>query len=178
MQIEKAAPRDLSAIADIYEAIHDGEEAGRTTIGWVRGVYPTKETAAEALKRGDLFAGKENGSVVAAAIINQRTEEEYQYGAWRFPAPENQVMVLHTLAVSPAQTGKGYGRQFVRFYEMYALAHGCLYLRMDTNERNAKARAMYRRYGYEEVGIVPCVFHGIGNVNLVLLEKYLPKTDG
>ena len=37
---------------------------------------------------------------------------------------------------------------FVEFYEQYALSNGCPYLRIDTNERNARARAMYKKLGY------------------------------
>ena len=44
---------------------------------------------------------------------------------------------------------------------------------MDTNARNIKARAMYRKLGYEEIGVAPCRFNGIEGVQLVLLEKYL-----
>ena len=44
---------------------------------------------------------------------------------------------------------------------------------MDTNAINAAARAMYAKLGYREADIVPCVFNGIPNVNLVLLEKKL-----
>ena len=32
---------------------------------------------------------------------------------------------------------------------------------------------MYRRHGYREVGIVPTVFNGIPDVQLVLLEKQI-----
>lgn len=35
----KATHDDLDAIAAIYERTHDEEEAGRTTIGWVRSIY-------------------------------------------------------------------------------------------------------------------------------------------
>ena len=34
---------------------------------------------------------------------------------------------------------------------------------------------MYKKYGYTEIGIVPTVFNGIEDVQLVLLEKYLGK---
>ena len=37
------------------------------------------------------------------------------------------------------------------------------------------ARAMYKKHGYTEIGIVPTVFNGIEDVQLVLLEKYLGK---
>ena len=48
-----------------------------------------------------------------------------------------------------------------------------LCLRMDTNAKNENARRFYKKLGYSEVGIVPCVFNGIDGVNLVLLEKKL-----
>ncbi|MBQ0005716.1 MAG: GNAT family N-acetyltransferase, partial [Clostridiales bacterium] len=79
--------------------------------------------------------------------------------------------VLHTLVIDPAAARKGYATQFVDFYENYAREQGAPYLRMDTNERNTRARALYRKLGYEEIGIVPCVFNGIEGVQLVLLEK-------
>ena len=59
------------------------------------------------------------------------------------------------------------------FYEDLARKNGCTELRMDTNERNASARALYRNLGYREVSIVPCAFNGIPGVQLVCLEKTL-----
>lgn len=32
---------------------------------------------------------------------------------------------------------------------------------MDTNVRNAGARKLYDKLGYEEIGIVNCIFNGI-----------------
>ena len=63
------------------------------------------------------------------------------------------------------------------FYEEYARAHGCTELRMDTNAINTKARRLYNKLGYEEMGIEENTFNGIPNVRLVCLEKYLAKTD-
>ena len=44
---------------------------------------------------------------------------------------------------------------------------------MDTNEKNTNARKLYKKLGYKEPGIVPCVFNGIDGVQLVCLEKTL-----
>ncbi len=44
---------------------------------------------------------------------------------------------------------------------------------MDTNVVNMRARQMYANLGYDEVGVVDCVFNGIPEVKLVCLEKYL-----
>ena len=165
--------QDIDAVAQIYEAVHDAEEAGALCIGWDRSVYPVRQTALAALAREDLFVEEEEGAVVAAAIINQTQVPEYALCPWEYPAQENEVMVLHTLVVDPQAKGRGYGSRFVAFYEAYALEHGCRYLRMDTNERNASARALYRNLGYREVSIVPCAFNGISGVQLVCLEKTL-----
>lgn len=174
MIFRKATINDISAIAQIYERIHTEEEAGRTSIGWIRGIYPTQATAEAALARGDLFAAEDSGRVIGAAIINRQQVDVYAEGNWEYPAPDSEVMVLHTLVIAPESMGRGCGPQFVKFYEEYAAAQGCGYLRMDTNARNARSRALYKKLGYREIGTVPCVFNGIPGVPLVLLEKKLP----
>ena len=173
MMIRKAIPADISDVAAIYEKIHTDEEAGRTTIGWLRGVYPTQATAEAALVRGDLFVLEDDGRLGGAAIINQSQCDGYETANWEYPAQDSDVMVLHTLVIDPSVAHRGFGRAFVSFYEQYASEQGCKYLRMDTNVKNARARAMYEKLGYREIGIIPTTFNGITGVNLVLLEKAL-----
>jgi len=173
MNIRKAQQKDLPWVAAIYEEIHTEEENGHTTIGWIRGVYPTLHTAQASLERDDLFVLEEDGRILGAAVINQQQVDVYADGQWQDDPPAAEVMVLHTLVISPSSARMGYGKQFVHFYEQYALANGCRFLRMDTNARNLRARAMYQKLGYREAGIVNCVFNGIPGVGLVLLEKRL-----
>ena len=175
MTFRKATMRDLNRIAEIYSEIHDAEEAGRAVIGWVRAIYPTRATAETAIREGIMYVEEADGHIVAAAKIDQTQVSEYADAAWTQDAPDERVLVLHALVVSPAEAGKGYGSAFVRFYEETARERGCPYLRMDTNERNATARALYRRLGYAEIGIVSCVFNGIPDVRLVCLEKTLSE---
>lgn len=172
-RIRKGTQDDIKQIAGIYDRILTEEESGRTVIGWVRGVYPTANTAQEALDAGELFVLEDEGKVQAAARINRLQVPEYANAKWEYDAPEDRIMVLHTLVVDSVAGGHGYGSGFVDFYEKYALEQGCPYLRMDTNEKNAAARRLYARLGYKEIGIVDCVFNGISNVRLVCLEKAL-----
>lgn len=173
MEIRKAQKTDIDRIEEIYEKIHDDEEKGLITIGWIRNIYPIRKTAEDALQRDDLFVMVDEGNIVAAAVINQIQVAEYQYAAWKHPASDKEVMVLHCLVVDPDCKNKGYGKAFVAFYEDYARQHHCTALRMDTNARNTRARNLYQHLNYEEIGIVTCVFNGIPNVQLVCLEKYL-----
>lgn len=170
--IRKATKNDIDAVAGIYEAILDKEDQREEKIiGWVRGIYPTEDTALDALSRGTLFVLEDNGKIVAAAKIDQQQVPEYAECSWQFDVSDDQVMVMHTLVVHPENSNKGYGKAFLDFYEEYALENGCRYLRIDTNKKNTVARSMYKRRGYNEVGIVPCSFNGIKDVYLVCLEK-------
>ena len=174
--IRKATVADLDVIEAIYDAIHAQEEAGEVTVGWQRGVYPTRFTAAAAIECGDMFvelSDEDDGVVVASARINQEQVPEYADATWEHDAPPERVLVLHTLTVDPAAGGHGYAKRFVAFYEELACEMNCPYLRMDTNERNTRARALYKKLGYTEPDIVPCVFNGIPGVQLVCLEKKL-----
>ena len=169
--IRRAEPGDIPFVAAIYEAIHDREERGEVTIGWQRGVYPTADTARAAIDAGEMFVLKVEDRVAASARVNRQQMPAYAEVQWRYPARDDQVMVLHTLTVDPAMQGRGLARQFLEFYESYARESGCTALRIDTNAKNAAARAMYARHGYIESGIIPCEFNGIPGVRLVCMEK-------
>ena len=173
MLIRKASESDLSRVADIYAAIHTEEEAGRARIGWQREIYPTFDTARAAWQRDDLFVLEEDGSILGAAIINQIQVDVYGDAPWEYKTGDDAVCVLHTLVVDPSAGRRGLGMAFVRYYEDYAREHGLMELRMDTNEINHRARQMYQKLGYREIAVVPTVFNGIPNVNLVLLEKHI-----
>ena len=173
MDIRKAQKNDLDAVEAVYDAQHTAEEAGKSTVGWIRGVYPTRATAQAALDRDDLFVLCEDGLVRGTAIINQIQVDVYAGAPWQYSAPDDRICVLHTLVIDPACAGRGLGTRFVAFYEDWARAHGCPELRMDTNARNSIARAFYKGLGYREIAVVPTTFNGIPGIDLVLLEKNL-----
>lgn len=169
--IRKATGKDIDGIAAIYNKVLDQEEQGHASIGWERGVYPTKDTALLALERGDLFVYEQDGQLLATAIINHRQMDSYAKGNWKVKANDDEVMVLHTLVVDPDFSGRGIGKEIVAYYERYAKEQGCKDLRMDTQAKNKAARNLYHHLGYEEIGIIPCDFNGIQGISLVLLEK-------
>lgn len=176
--IRKATWDDLDAIERLYDEMHDAKDAGLIITNWKRGIYPSRATAEAALERDDLFVMEENGRIIGSGIINQAQLGIYAGAAWKHRVPDEQVCVLHTLMISPAEQRKGHAREFLRFYEEYALEHGCSELRIDTSEINTPARSMYRKHGFEEVGIATSELNGIPGVTLVMLEKHLNPKQG
>lgn len=169
--IRLATTNDVEGITTIYEKIHDLEEAGKMSIGWDRNIYPVWQTAMDAVKRGDMFVSDEDDNIVAAGIINQIQVPEYVNCPWKYPAEDKDVLTLHTLVVDPHCNGRGYGSEFIGFYEKLAVERNQRYLRLDTNVINTEARKFYKKLGYKEPGVIHCTFNGISDVNLICLEK-------
>lgn len=168
-----AIPEDIPRVSEIYNAIHENEGTGKTSTGWLRGIYPVQETAETAFRAGELFVLDYNCIVAAAGRINSIQMQEYALADWKYDVPESMVSVLHTLVVDPRFSGHGLGKRFIRFYEELSRENGRPYLRIDTNANNINARRLYSSLGYREAGIIPCEFNGIPGVNLVCLEKYV-----
>ena len=169
--IRRAKDCDISQIVSIYEEILSLEEAGKITTGWIKGIYPVEKNALAALSEGTLYVLEENGEILASAVINQKEADGYDKASWEIEAKREEVLVIHTLTVSPSASGCGYGTEFIRFYEAMGKKLGVKDLRLDTNERNKAARSLYKKLGYNEVGIVESDFNGLGKVKLVCLEK-------
>ena len=166
---------DVKDAARIYESIERLELEGVFHTGWKSGIYPTLETALDAFNNDELYVFEdENGNVAASAIINRICPDAYDLVKWNTDAEPDELLVLHTLSVDPDYKGRGIGKEFVAFYENTARNMSCKTLRMDTSETNTPARALYKKLGFTEVGIVPCNFNnGLRKINLVMLEKIL-----
>ena len=120
MIIRKGTQADLVSVEQLYNDIHTAEETGQQTIGWIRGVYPTRATAQAALDAKDLFVLEDAGKLLGAARINKAQVDSYAEGDWEFAARDEEVCVLHSGSF-PSASGKGYGKKLVKFYEDYVL---------------------------------------------------------
>lgn len=174
MNIRKAVIEDVDAVTDIYNKIHILEEAGLVSIGWDSKVYPIRATAEKALLNETLFVMTMDKEVVASAIINQEQPLAYSSMAWRFPAPDDKVGVLHTLEVDPDFGKRGLGKAFVSFFENYCKEQGYAVVRLDTQVKNIRPFNMYLNLEYKLAGICDTPFQNLPyDVELAMFEKKL-----
>lgn len=171
--IRPATAADLPAIAAIYDAIHDAEEAGTAHTNWQRCKYPTLDTARQVLAEGTLYVGEENGTLWGVVNLNGVQLPEYAHIPWHIAAEAEQVAVIHTLCIHPAQSGRGYARRMVAFCEETARAQGKTAMRLDTWEGNHPANAMYPKLGYRLAGATEFFFQGYIHEILNCYEKSL-----
>lgn len=171
--IRKAVSTDLPAISAIYEAILDREEQGPVYTNWQRGKYPTVDTARGALDAGTLYVGEDGGVLWGVVNLNGEQLPEYDAIPWSIPAEREQVGVIHTLCIHPAQSGKGLARQMVAFCEKESRRLGKTVIRLDTWEGNLPANRLYPSLGYRYAGAAEFFFMGFIQETLNCYEKLL-----
>lgn len=173
MEFCLAASSHLDGVEAIYREILDYEEVHGSLTNWRRDVYPTRDTARRALEQGELYVALEEGQVAATAVLNRWQLPEYALIPWRFQAPEDQVMVIHTLCVPPSRSRRGLARGFVSFAEGLGRDMGCRVMRLDTYQGNAPAAALYPALGYRLAGSALFHFQNVIWETLLCFEKEL-----
>ena len=110
---------------------------------------------------------------MGCAVFNHEQLPEYANIDWLYPAEGDQVMVIHTLCIHPAASGRGLAKALVAYAEQLGRAQGCTVMRFDTYEGNLPARALYTSLGYRLAGGTEFFFQGFIHEILVLFEKEL-----
>ena len=173
--IRPAAAHDLARIEEIYDAIHTAEEAGNVSIGWVRGVYPTRATAQAALDAGELFVLADGGTVYAAGRINREQVPVYAEVPWAHDVPPEQVLVLHARRRPGGRRARLQDAvrallRTIRPGARWLAARSCASTRTRKTPTPAGSTPISAT---ARPGVVPCTFNGIDGVALVCLEKWL-----
>ena len=171
--IRKAAAADLPGIGEIYEAIFDQEARGPAYTNWLRGTYPTVDSARQVLEAGTLYVGEEDGVLWGVVNLNGIQLPEYDEIPWSIPAEREVVGVIHTLCIHPRQSGRGRARQMAAFCEETARAQGKSVIRLDTWEGNVPANRLYPSLGYRFAGATEFFFQGYIRETLNCYEKAL-----
>lgn len=149
-----AAKNDLDELAALYDDLNDYLAAHTNYPGWMKDIYPVRETAETGIKEGTLYVCRENGTITGTIILNHQPETAYQGAPWLTDAKTAEALVIHTLAVHPDHTKKGIGRRLLQFAEELGRAKGMKAIRLDVFRNNKPAIALYERAGYRYIAAV------------------------
>ena len=108
---------------------------------WSKGKHPTADGIRSYIKEGSMYLYKEQGVIVGAMAVTMYQGEDYHAIEWSQPVPDDEVAVIHILAVHPDRQGSGVGSEMVREA-----------VRLDALTSNTPAHSMYKRLGFEYRG--------------------------
>lgn len=172
--IRKANPADVTAIAQTYTQLLMHEQANGSNSNWRLDIYPTAQSAEKAVNAGEMFVLEQDGQITASMVLNNRQAPEYQQMPWQYEAQDAQTLVIHTLCIPPAHSGRGLATQMLNFAKNFAQNNGCLVIRLDTYAHNEPAKSLYQKHGFRIVGYADAMLQGVIPEELVFMEYALP----
>lgn len=171
--IRKATAADVDAIAAAYTSLLQHEQQNGSHSNWQPGIYPTRNSAAAAVNQGEMFVLEQEDQIQASVVLNKSQAPEYAQMDWQYPAQPEQVLVVHTLCIAPAMSGRGLASQMIAYAKTYAQEQNCRVIRLDTWAHNEPAKSLYQKHGFRIVGYAPAMLQGLIPEELVFLEYQL-----
>lgn len=176
MVIRRARNEEFDAVRAFYHAVIDDMAHAQYRPGWEKDIYPAPDYLQAAIARGELFLGEEAGQTVAAMVLNTACNDSYADARWLTEAAPDEALVIHTLCVRADRTGRGLGREMVRFAIEEARRRGMKAMRLDVLKGNVPAERLYPACGFRYVGTIPMFYEDTGWTDYELYELALKNT--
>lgn len=147
----------INEAEEIFKIYDDCRKAmqGAGIFQW-QNEYPVLDTVKQDIEEKNLYGYYEDGKCLGAVSINTYQDEEYKAIDWK--GPDENVIVIHRLAVNPEFQSKGIARLLMDFAEEYAMEKKYSAIRLDSYSQNKRALRFYENRGYIKRG--ECFFAG------------------
>ena len=173
--IEKGTIKDIDELENLYNDLNDYLKLGANYPGWVKGIYPIRETAARGIQNNNLFVLRINTTIVGTIIVNHEPETAYAQVIWGIEADYKEVNVIHTLVVSPKYMNHGVGKKLMDFARTHSIKQKIKTIRLDVSIHNTPAIALYEKCGYKYLETVDLGLNIPGLVWFKVYEKVLQE---
>lgn len=154
MIIEKGTINDIDELEDLYNDLNDYLESNINYPGWIKHIYPIRQTALEGIENESLFVLKTAGRIAGSIILNHKPETAYEEADWNVSADYKDVFVVHTLVVHPHFMQRGVAFKLMTFAKEYAIRLKMRSIRLDVSVNNAAAISLYEKLGYTYIATV------------------------
>ncbi|WP_409568053.1 GNAT family N-acetyltransferase [Proteiniphilum saccharofermentans] len=152
--IEQGTINDIAELEALYDDLNDYLSANTNYPGWIKGIYPIRETAEKAIEEGSLYVLRKENVIVGSIVLNHEPEEAYDNVKWGIDTSYNEILVLRTLVVHPRFMKQGIAKQLMDFAKELAVSANIKTIRLDVSVDNTPAIKLYEQSGYTYVETV------------------------
>ena len=171
--IRKATKNDTAAIAILYDKVIDYQNANGSYMSWIKGVYPTEQTAIDACALDTLYVFEEGGNIKGSVILDCNQPTEYENISWKTKSVSNQALVIHTLCVDPEYMGMGIASEMLTYSKVLAKSLNCASIRLATNSKNVIAISLYEKNEFITIGYDKVLLDGKINCPKQCFMEYI-----
>ncbi len=154
MNIRKGTPEDIDELEALYNELNDYLEVNINYPGWIKHIYPVRETAEEGIEAGNLYVAEAGAKIAGSVILSHEPESAYDQVKWGIDADYRDIVVIRTLVVHPLFMSEGIGVELMTFAEKYARQKKMKAIRLDVSVGNLAAISLYEKLGYKYIGTV------------------------
>ena len=152
MILQQAFITDYESVLAFYDNVTEHTREIELYARWQKGKHPTAEGIKAYIHEGSLYLYKEQDAIIGAMALTMYQREDYHAIEWSQSVADNEVAVIHILAVSPDKQGAGIGSEMVREVILLAKNKGMKAIRLDALASNTPAHKIYERLGFEYRG--------------------------
>ena len=147
--MKKCEIGDLSRILCFYQLViretSDMPRYGR----WIYGLHPTEEMVEDYVRQGVMYRLEDGQDIAAVVAVTPYQGEDYHGIDWQDELADDEVAVVHLLAVNPHFQKRGYARTAMK--EVIELVRESVKaVRLDALECNAPAHRLYESLGFKK----------------------------
>ena len=143
------------------------------TCKWEYGKHPSDEDLRSYIENDEMYALMDGDSMAGLVAITMYQGQDYEEILWERHLENDQVAVLHLLAVCPAYQGRALGSIIISEAVEIAEKAGMEALRLDTLKTNLPAQHMYEKAGFSRRGEQSIFFPDRGWLDFYYYERIL-----
>ncbi|MBQ9216694.1 MAG: GNAT family N-acetyltransferase [Muribaculaceae bacterium] len=126
------------------------------------------------IEEGSMYLYREDGGIVGTMAVTMYQGEDYHAIEWARQVGDDEVAVIHILAVSPDRQGEGIGSEMIREAIHLAQANGMNAICLDALASNTPAHRIYERLGFEQRGQQHLYAENTGWTDFYFFELCIP----
>ena len=169
MKIRIADPEDLDKLYEFYKEVILHQKEDQYSANWTLDVYPAREDLEGHLENDRYCIMEEDGEIIGAACVCYHEDEIYKDVKWTVPCKDDEVMVIHLLAVSPEYRGRGLSYELLKkIIEDGRNTSKAIHL--DVVKGNLPAFELYKKAGFHYIGEEEIFYEDTGRIFFDLME--------
>ena len=170
--IRKAFPSEQDEVVDFYYNMIDEPGDREYFPLWTKDVYPAREAIKSAVRDGRMHLGLVDGRIASSMVLGGN-DETYKDFPWPAEADDDEVSVIHLLAVHGDFVRKGFAKRMVEYAADVSRKMGRKVIRLDVLNGNFPAENLYTACGFIYAGSREIFYEDTGLAEFHLYEMVL-----
>ena len=163
MIIRKAVKEDFKNVMNFYDEVCDALKDAKYSPGWKKGIYPYPDDVYDAINKDTFYIGIKNDEIISCMIVNHEYNVAYKEIKWNDDYLDDEIYVIHMLAISPSLQGKGISKDMIDYVKSLARKNRVKVVRLDILKGHLIAQKAYEKCGFIYQGSIEMYYEDTGN---------------